>query len=200
MVHPGPWTCACFYPQYTRLSEGPHLLSWACQHGPIRGWSARRILLPYFSWCIHHGWLYALLRGFSFTSCNPTPSGFAFSGFLAVSNLDSLSRSPLRSRGSFQFLNVSDVFGGASEMVWWNLRSFPRMPDCLIHQYLISNIFSYSRVASLLRPRYPCVGLVGFSYFVSLGQRGSKIFGGAVLRLIVISGEVFSLPSCFVFM
>ena len=36
--------------------------------------------------------------------------------------------------GSFWGFNISNVFGGGSKMVWWNLRSFPRYIACLVHQ------------------------------------------------------------------
>ena len=78
---------------------------WSCtfQRSPTRGWSARHILLPYLSWCVHHGWIYSLLLFFSFTSFNPTPWIFAFSGFSAVSDLYRLLSDMLHSWGSFDF-------------------------------------------------------------------------------------------------
>ena len=44
-VHPIPFIRACFNPCLTRRLDGMDHLSYACQCGPYRGWSARRILL-----------------------------------------------------------------------------------------------------------------------------------------------------------
>ena len=131
--------------------------------------------------------------------CNPTPWISAFSGFSAVSDMHSLSRATLHSRGSFQLLNVSDVFRGGSEMVWWNLRWFPYEMDFLIHQYLIRSLRSCFRGFWVLKPWCPCGGLVVFSSLIYLGQRGSKILIGTSPRLQTMFCEFFYLPYCFVF-
>ena len=89
-----------------------NIWSSSCQRGPTQGWLARRLLLPYFPWCVQHGWISSLLVYIGFQRYNITPWIFAFSGLSAVSDLGSLSRSPLRYQGSFLFLNVSDVSEG----------------------------------------------------------------------------------------
>ena len=44
-------------------------LSCACQRRTSRGWLARRLLFPYFYWCVHHGWLSDQFGFFIFKSC-----------------------------------------------------------------------------------------------------------------------------------
>ena len=54
---------------------------------------------------------------FSFKSCIPTTWIFACAGLSAVSDLDNILRYLLRYWGSFYFLNISDIFGGDSEVI-----------------------------------------------------------------------------------
>ena len=46
----GPYAYAYIYARSTHRSDSLHLLHFACQSGPSRGWSVRRILLPFVSW------------------------------------------------------------------------------------------------------------------------------------------------------
>ena len=75
----------------------------------------------------------------------------------------------------------------SSDLVWDSVPIFWRYP-------------SFFWVASLLQPPCPCGDLLGFLSLVSLCQRGSKILGGTAPLLQVMSWEVFSLTSCFVFL
>ena len=68
---------------------------------------------------------------------SPTPWIFYFSGLSAVSDLDIISRVTIRSWGSFWLFNVSDIFVGGFEMVWWNFRALSVWPGQIIRSYLM---------------------------------------------------------------
>ena len=62
---------------------------------------------------------------FIFTRFSLTPWILAFSGF----------SEGLALMGPFRRFNISDVFGGCSKIVWFNLWSFPRDLACLVHLF-----------------------------------------------------------------
>ena len=124
---------------------------------------------------------------------------FYFTGFSSVSDLDSLSRATSRSWGSFWLLNVSDVLEGVPK--WYGETCGHFWRDLVWQSVPISCQYpSGWQVASILQPRCPWCGLMGFLFLVSLCQRGSKIIGGTDPCLQAMSWKVFSLPYCFIFL
>ena len=121
-----------------------NIWSWACKHGPNRGWSARRILLTYLSWCVNQGWIYVLLVFFCYTRCNSTTWIFSFAGFSSISYLDILLRSLLHPWGSFKWFNAPNFFWGGSRMVWWTCNYFCAiwLAWCCVCESTVSTIVS----------------------------------------------------------
>ena len=91
-----------------------NIWSCTCLSGPTQGWPTRRILLPYFPdesmtvvYLIY--WDVLVLQG-------------VIQNFGYLISLDSqLCPIYAVSQGSFQFFNISEVFGWGSKILWGNL-------------------------------------------------------------------------------
>ena len=74
-----------------------------------------------------------------------------------------------------------------------------RYIDCYV-RYLLRGIRSCCQVVHFIRPLFSGVVVLGSTSLGYLFNRDSKIIRGNALRLLAISREVFSPPSCFVIM
>ena len=123
-VRPSSCAHACIYPQLMCRSYGLNIFSFACQHGPSWGCSARWMLLPFFFCQDWHGRLLPIIVLFYKVYINTLD--------ICLHWLFSRVRSGQSLEGSapflrfFFFFGVSDVFGGGSEVVRESFQSLPR--------------------------------------------------------------------------
>ena len=110
----GPCNHACFYPRLARRLDSLHILSFACQRSPSRGFSTSRLLLLFVSCQDWHVWLLPVTMLFYRVYFNTLD---IFLGWILshVRSGQSLEGSALFLRVLFFW--VSDVFEGGSEVV-----------------------------------------------------------------------------------
>ena len=125
-----PCTCAFFITSRLVLGRSAYL-SCSCKHGPSRGWSVRRILLPYVYTCLLLSLAYAQ-RFLKFYKAHiPKSWIFSLTGFSSMSDMGSLLKALLLG----VLLGVKNIWcfwrGFLNGLV--NLRSFPRDVVVLIH-------------------------------------------------------------------
>ena len=115
--------------QLMRLSESPNDLFCAFQRGPYQGWWVRRLLFPYLSCWVHHGWHLPSLGLFMFKIC--VSKNLDFWKILVLSSV---------LEDNFWLLNVSEIFERGYEMVWWNLLALSALLGMITHKDILRGL------------------------------------------------------------